>query len=52
MLAFANVVHFLADELAGLRGFRLAFARVFVRSLDGIPFLHGWMLSLVEFPPS
>jgi hypothetical protein len=52
VLAFADVVHLLADELARLRGFRLSFARVLVRSLDGIPFLHGWMLSFVELPHS
>jgi hypothetical protein len=34
------VVHFLADELAGLGAGRLAFVLVLLRSRQGISFLH------------
>jgi hypothetical protein len=44
MLAFANVMHLFADEFAGLRAGRFAFALVFVRSLNGFFLWH-------RFPP-
>ena len=40
MLAFANVVHFFAYELAGLRAGGFAFAGVFAGTSDDFFFRH------------
>jgi hypothetical protein len=40
MLAFANVFHFLADELSGLRARRFALALVARGALERFPFGH------------
>src|SRR5262249_49858535 len=41
MLATTDVLHFLADELTGLSGRRLAFARLLPGAFDGSFFRHG-----------
>jgi len=42
VFAFADVLDFFADELAGLRGWGFAFGGVFVSSLDYFIFWHGF----------
>jgi hypothetical protein len=40
MFAFADVMHLLAHEFAGLGAGRLAFTRVLTRTFDGLSFRH------------
>jgi hypothetical protein len=40
MFAFADVMHLLAHEFAGLGAGRLAFTRVLTRTVDGLSFRH------------
>jgi hypothetical protein len=40
MFAFADVMHLLAHEFAGLGARRLAFTRVLTRTFDGLSFRH------------
>jgi hypothetical protein len=44
MLAFADVIHFLAHELAGLRAGGFALLRVSPRPLHGLLLRHGCLL--------
>jgi len=46
MLALANVVHFLPDELAGLRRGRLALGRVLAGALSRLLLRHSILLSV------
>src|SRR5262249_19209889 len=48
MLAFANVFHFLAHKLAGLRGRRFAFTLSFARAFNSFFFWHNKMVSPLE----
>ena len=45
MLAFANVMHFLADEFSRLRAGRFSFARVLVCTFDDLFFRHKTSLA-------
>jgi hypothetical protein len=50
MLAFPNVFHFFAHELAGLRGRRFAFTLIFARSFNCFFFWHNKMVSPLATP--
>src|SRR5262245_29688721 len=50
MLALANVVHFLPDELAGLRRGRLALGRVLAGALSRLLLRHSILLRSVMLP--
>src|SRR5262245_4468960 len=49
MFAFADVMHLLADELARLRGRRLALAPIVLRTLDSFLFWHGFAPRIGDF---
>lgn len=44
MLALANMVHFFADKLAGLRRWRFPLACVFLRAIQGLFMGHSYLL--------
>jgi hypothetical protein len=48
MFAFANMFHLFANKLAGLCGWRFAFAFVFASSFDWFFFWHNKSVSPLE----
>src|SRR6266700_8354118 len=51
VLAFANVVHFFADELPRLRRRRLSLAFILLGSFHGFLFGHGYLLIADQLKP-